>query len=48
MSMKSGQVIAQASLQHPADESLEELTQRIHDLEHELLPQVVYQLLTQE
>ena len=46
--LDSGQVIAQASLQHPADESLEELTQRIHDLEHELLPQVVYQLLTQE
>ena len=40
--------VNEASLQHPADESLEELTQRIHDLEHELLPQVVYQLLTQE
>ena len=46
--LDSGQVIAQASLQHPRDESLEDLTQRIHDLEHELLPQVVYQLLTQE
>jgi hypothetical protein len=46
--LDSGQVIAQASLQHPADESLEDLTHRIHDLEHELLPQVVYQLLTQE
>lgn len=46
--LDSGQVIAQASLQHPEDESLEDLTQRIHDLEHELLPQVVYQLLTQE
>lgn len=46
--LDSGQVIAQASLTHPHDESLETLTERIHALEHDLLPRVVYQLLTQE
>ena len=45
--LDGGEVIAQAKLQRKTFENLPALTDRIHQLEHQLLPQVVYQLLTQ-
>ena len=46
--LDGGVVIAQTSLQRDSQESLDEITSRIHGLEHELFPRIVYQLLTKE
>jgi phosphoribosylglycinamide formyltransferase-1 len=43
----TGPVIAQQSLTIAPDESLDHLTQRIHQLEHHLLPQTVLNLSSQ-
>lgn len=43
--LDGGEVIAQAKLQRKSSENLTALSLRIQQLEYELLPQVVYQLL---
>lgn len=45
--MDTGEIIAQESIELTGDESLEDVTQKIHQVEHKLYPQTLAKLLKQ-